>query len=282
MNKKYLFNCYWVSKKYLSWTCYRLSIKYSIFNILYSVNWIRDRFLYITIKNLLYSHTQGEGIRVKISLGFLSLSLGFLTLGFLTLGFLLALTLYTYPYLQLVDIYNNFFISKDIFIFILKFVFKYGLKLILILFRILIYVFQKIILLINQYIQKDLVKILRIEYSKSSIEGQIRLLLITFQTLTNEPLVKSIRNVYLELLNNENFKNFGSNKIIITSVITTTGELMLHRNILIKNDTTFEDFFNKIKEDLIKFDDPGYNQTGEVYTIFRVRVWNLDVYANKN
>lgn len=59
--------------------------------------------------------------------------------------------------------------------------------------------------------------------------------------------------IFNELHNIPEFLDLGENKIIITQVLASNGALMLHRNVLIDNNTTFEEFYLKIKDDLAKF-----------------------------
>lgn len=146
--------------------------------------------------------------------------------------------------------------------------------------KVLGYIGTKGILTVNNYLNKDLIKLIAIENSKKMEDGDSRVLVLTYQTSKGLPLDKSLELVFNNLKISDEFLNFGVRKIIIVSAITSTGELMLHRNVLIDNNTTFEEYYSKIKDDIVKFSDPGYNHSGEIYTTFRAKIWNVDLYAN--
>jgi hypothetical protein len=57
--------------------------------------------------------------------------------------------------------------------------------------------------------------------------------------LENHEIIKII---FEELKNNETFKNFGNYKVIITSAIVNGNETSFHHNVLIKNETTFDEY----------------------------------------
>lgn len=85
--------------------------------------------------------------------------------------------------------------------------------------------------------------------------------------------------IFHELQNNETFKNFGEYKIIITSAIINGKETAFHHNVLIKNETTFEEYWRKIENYISETYEEGYNLT--VIPSFKVRVFNVDDYRNK-
>lgn len=105
----------------------------------------------------------------------------------------------------------------------------------------------------------------------------------------NNEMLKSNRdilfNIYTFLMNNDRFINFGSNKVIITSCVINGVEYSYHHNILLTNKTTFNDYFNQVIDyiDLHYIGDDEYCIYGpDIPQAFKVKVWNMDNYLNKN
>lgn len=95
--------------------------------------------------------------------------------------------------------------------------------------------------------------------------------------LDGKPLLEAL---YHALLNNEIFKEFGFHKVIIISAINNGIEFNYHHNILINNLTTFEEYFDKVKDIIeVRYED-GYEIN--INTDFKVIVWNMDDLVNKN
>lgn len=184
--------------------------------------------------------------------------------------------------------YINLFTSQDFIkilqftLTIIRFLLETILRLTLIIFKLFILLLKKSSLFISYYLDKDKVQVLSTEYSKTNINKYPRLMVFTCKIEPSRPLVKSLQYIFNELQNTEEFINFGKYKIIITQVLTSSGPLTLHRNVLIKNDTTFEEFYSKIKYDLVKFKDHDYHNLNEIMSVFRVLVWNVDLYENIN
>lgn len=87
--------------------------------------------------------------------------------------------------------------------------------------------------------------------------------------------------LYTSLMNDEKFLNFGFYKVIITSSVIYNQEHSYHHNILLTNNTTFETYYKSVCEYITKhYDDDNYGI--EVIPSFRVKVWNMDSYKNKN
>jgi hypothetical protein len=64
--------------------------------------------------------------------------------------------------------------------------------------------------------------------------------------LDNNQILKSIFNF---LKYNDKFINFGYNKIIIVKAVNNkNSSYMLHQNILLNNNTTFREYYDKIKD----------------------------------
>jgi len=113
-----------------------------------------------------------------------------------------------------------------------------GLSLLYILFYILI---NKDLLKVEGSVQ-----ILEIKFDRS-----LRCLTITLnnpKTLDGKELFEEI---FKTLMLNEEFKKFGNKKIIILSaVLESNKEHNLHSNILVENNTLFEDYYNEISNEL--------------------------------
>lgn len=76
------------------------------------------------------------------------------------------------------------------------------------------------------------------------------------------------------------FINFGSKKIIMVHGIINNKEYSLHHNVLINNDTTFEEYYETIEDIISLRYDEGYDM--DVIELFKIRIWNMDNIENKN
>lgn len=89
-----------------------------------------------------------------------------------------------------------------------------------------------------------------------------------------------LRGIYNTLMNDETFLNFGKYKVIIVSAIVDGDEFNFHHNVLITNNTTFEQYYNKVKDILATHFNDGYQI--DVVESFKILVWNMDSITNKN
>jgi hypothetical protein len=85
--------------------------------------------------------------------------------------------------------------------------------------------------------------------------------------------------IHQYLMNNKEFLEFGGNKVIIVNGKIKNEVFNLHHNILIKNDTTFDDYWNEIEDILENRYEDGYAIEG--IPMIEINVWNLDHLANK-
>jgi hypothetical protein len=122
------------------------------------------------------------------------------------------------------------------------------------------------------------VQILEIKFNRN-----MRCLTITMnnpKTLEGKELFEEI---FKALKLNEEFNKFGNSKIIILSAILESNqEHNLHSNILIDNDTTFENYYNEISNELDKYNNLEYGYGNESILRFVVKVWNCDHKGNLN
>jgi hypothetical protein len=94
------------------------------------------------------------------------------------------------------------------------------------------------------------------------------------KTLEGKELFEEI---FKALKLNEEFNKFGNSKIIILSAILESAqEHNLHSNILIDNNTTFEDYYNEISNELDRYNNIEYGYGNESILRFVVKVWNCD------
>jgi hypothetical protein len=102
---------------------------------------------------------------------------------------------------------------------------------------------------------------------------------IEFVLLNNNNLEgeKLCKNIYSFLFNNDKFLHFGESKVIFIAAFNEENEFNFHPNILVNNNTSFNQYFTLIKDRLI-FEDYGYD-CSDVTGLF-VRIWNMD--TNKN
>jgi hypothetical protein len=90
-----------------------------------------------------------------------------------------------------------------------------------------------------------------------------------------------LREIFYTLKNNEDFINFGKYKVIIVSAIVEDLETSFHHNVYIDNNTTFEDYFDKVKDYIeTTYGEYGYNI--DIIPTFKIRVFNMDLIKNKN
>jgi hypothetical protein len=130
----------------------------------------------------------------------------------------------------------------------------------------------ELIIHIENQKRKEILKLLSVDYSKS-------LRSLNF-TMSNPNLLegeKLFRAIYLTLMNNKVFTEFGFQKIIILSCsLDDNRSYNLHSNILISNDTTFEDYYLYIKKYLVNYNNIEYGYNFENITRYSVKVWNAD------
>jgi hypothetical protein len=116
-------------------------------------------------------------------------------------------------------------------------------------------------------------KILSVEYHNKG-----RFLIYT---LANNKLSSSediLESLFTTLQNHKRFQSFGDKKVIITTALIEGNDCAYHHNVLIDNYTTFEEYYNQVKDIITQnFEEPIY-----IIPLFKVRVWNVDKYANKN
>jgi hypothetical protein len=68
--------------------------------------------------------------------------------------------------------------------------------------------------------------------------------------------------IYLFLMNHQKFLDFGEHKIIIVNGIIKDDVFNLHHNILIRNRTPFDQYWDKIKDIISNRYDEGYSVEG--------------------
>ena len=118
-------------------------------------------------------------------------------------------------------------------------------------------------------------KIVITEYTKSH-----RCLSFTFSNNKLKTDKNVFRAIFNTLMSNKEFKDFGENKIIITSGIYNNNEFNYHHNVNINNYTTFEEYYNEVKDIISTNYQDGYPV--DVIPEFKVKVWNMDKYANRS
>ena len=100
-------------------------------------------------------------------------------------------------------------------------------------------------------------------------------------SLFNKHLLENVElaeAIYHFLFNNKIFLNFGEYKIIIISAKNEENDFNYHPNTLVNNNTTFAEYYNKIRKDVI-VRDYAYGSTAILY--LTVTVWNVDDMRNK-
>ena len=122
-----------------------------------------------------------------------------------------------------------------------------------------------------------IIKLLNINENKNF--RYIKFSMINSNNLEGEEL---FRGIYKLLFSNDQFIEFGFNKIIILSVtLESEQEHNLHCNILINNDTTFDEYYEYVSGDLSNYHNLQYGYHNEAVLRYNMLVWNADDLKNK-
>ena len=106
-------------------------------------------------------------------------------------------------------------------------------------------------------------------------------------TYSNEGLLdpkEACKSIYENLMNDQDFLNFGQNKIIVITAVCQEYRYNFHPNINITNNTTFNKYYSNIR----KYIDKHYTDTNSfiyynnIIPVFSVKIWNVDLIKNKN
>lgn len=113
-----------------------------------------------------------------------------------------------------------------------------------------------------------------LEINKDRNMRCLKISMINNNLLDGETLFKGI---YETIMNNLEFKEFGFQKIIILSVVLSSNkEQNLHSNILIDNDTTFDDYYSFVYNELEKYNTLQYGYHNEEIIRYVIKAWNVD------
>ena len=131
---------------------------------------------------------------------------------------------------------------------------------------------------------KDRLKIIAINNNQRG-----RFLEFTLLNVNNLQNKQAFHALFNSLMNNKLFLEFGDKKIIIVSGRSADNDITLacHHNVLINNSTSFEEYWDKINENVNKmYDDTRENEDSyrliNNVRIFYAKVWNMDKMVNKN
>ena len=124
---------------------------------------------------------------------------------------------------------------------------------------------------------KDLVSIVSYSYDKDY--RCIRYQLENPSLLSNHDVLKPIYNC---LMGEDSFKEFGFNKIIIITAFVDGQVFQFHHNVFITNLTTFEEYYESVKDIIIDHFTEGSTAGIESIPAFEVLVWNVDNLTNKH
>jgi hypothetical protein len=105
-------------------------------------------------------------------------------------------------------------------------------------------------------------------------------------TMSNENLLDGkdlFQGIYNTIVNNEEFKAFGSRKIIILScMLEDFKEFNIHSNVLIDSNTTFTDYYNSIINDLTGYNNLEYGYHNLNIITYTIKAWNCSNLNNLN
>ena len=155
-------------------------------------------------------------------------------------------------------------ISNDLTILALTILLVYALEILII--ELLIYNNQ------IKLLSTGVLNVLSIHYNKD-----MRCLIITMSNdnlLEDEELFRSIYNTFTSI---DEYKNFGNFKIAILScVLQNDKEYNLHPNIVINNDTTFDEYYKIINDNMDMYVKLHYGYNNESIARFNLTLWNAD------
>jgi hypothetical protein len=145
----------------------------------------------------------------------------------------------------------------------------------------LLVIFNLIIILISltliSIFTLQLKKIIDLKILETYFDSNMRCLKFTMSnnnSLEGENLFKGI---YQTLMSNKEFITFGFNKIIILSVtLSNNREYNIHSNILVDNETSFEDYYSLVSEELGNYNNLQYGYHNEEILKYNVLCWNVD------
>ena len=90
----------------------------------------------------------------------------------------------------------------------------------------------------------------------------------------------ALKFMYNKLMNTVDFLEFGETKVLMVLAIIEGKTYSFHQNVVIDNNTTFEQYYSKVEEHIrTKFDD-GYGI--DIINTFIVRVWDITDLRNAN
>jgi hypothetical protein len=119
---------------------------------------------------------------------------------------------------------------------------------------------------------------MRIIQVENNVSGKFRIF-----TISNPGLKESkdlIKALFVTLNKDIRFTDYCDNKILITAAIINGQEYSFHYNVLIDSLTTFNDYWDSVKNHLkANF---GHSYGVSVIPMFKVRVWNGDDLKNKH
>lgn len=131
---------------------------------------------------------------------------------------------------------------------------------------------------INNYLNREhSLKLISLTYNQSA-----RYLIYHYHNSSFKNHRDVLFNIYTSLMNDERFIDFGFNKVIITSCVIHSSEYSFHHNVLITNKTSFDEYYHQV----VDYIDSHYNSEDnygvDIIPAFKVKVWNMDNYLNKN
>lgn len=152
-------------------------------------------------------------------------------------------------------------------------------------FKYLLHLFIYLLTLLNNMINTAIKRLNRVYNKNLAITAVIKTddeRCIEY-ILTNDNLLThkdSLKAIYQTLMSDETFINFGKYKVIFVTALINEQEFNFHHNILITNNTSFEQYYEKVKDIINVHFDHGYQV--DVVQIFQILVWNMDSLANKH
>lgn len=104
--------------------------------------------------------------------------------------------------------------------------------------------------------------------------------IVNSELLSGKDMMESL---FYTLQNNPYFTSFGSYRVMFPVAFMDESEYAYHRNVVITNETTFEDYWSRVKHYVNEVYISGeYGYSHSVVNHFEVLVWNMDSLLNKH
>lgn len=114
------------------------------------------------------------------------------------------------------------------------------------------------------------------------IHPKYRNLTITLSNINNLTSKELLKPIFNCLTSDDIFKDFCKNKIIIITAVSDRVRFNFHPNVLINENTTFNDYYNQIKDHVNYLLEVGSASKLKKITTLDILIWDIDNEMNKH